>query len=98
MLIVAFSMNCMTASHKNDCLRRREHVFAANRTVAVGRALDALVGLFHRNRHTEAAGLSIVREVYTWNMNNAPCNGRSPFPDLDRLCIYHNHCSDRYSY
>lgn len=57
MFIKALTMNTMSAFHKAYGLGRSEHIVAANRTIAVGRPLDALVVLLLAYGDASAASL-----------------------------------------
>jgi len=57
MLVIALLMDAVTACHEDDRLGRREHVFAADRTVAVGGPFDAFMRTFDRCRDASAADL-----------------------------------------
>ena len=48
MLTIASMMDTVTAPHEDYSLRRREHVFAAYRAVAVSRTFDAAVSVSDR--------------------------------------------------
>lgn len=51
----------MTTFHENNSFRRREHIFSAYWTVALGRTLDAAMGIFDRYVNTNGASLLNVR-------------------------------------
>lgn len=56
---VALMMYTVSASHEDNCIGRCEHVFPADRTVTLSRALDASMGIFDGDRHTHAACLKL---------------------------------------
>ena len=55
--IVASLVNTVAASHENHRLRRGKHVLAANWAIAVGRALNATMGILNLDRHADTARL-----------------------------------------
>ena len=56
-LVIAAVMDAVATAHEDDGLRRGEHVFTTNRTVAIGGALDAAMSITDGNRHANATGL-----------------------------------------
>ena len=48
---IAFMMNTVTAPHEYYSLRRREHVLATYRAVAISRTFDTAVSVSYRYRH-----------------------------------------------
>ena len=63
MLGEAFAVDAVSAGHEADRLWRREHVVAANRTVAVGRPLNTLVVLFHGDGNAGTAFLVVHKSA-----------------------------------
>jgi len=55
----AFIMNAVAASHKNNGIRGREHVLAADGTIALGNAFDTAVSGFDGYRHAGTARLAV---------------------------------------
>jgi hypothetical protein len=58
----AFVMNAVAASHKNNGIRGREHVLAADGTIALGNAFDTAVSGFDGYRHAGTARLNVSRQ------------------------------------
>jgi hypothetical protein len=58
----AFIMNAVAASHKNNGIRGREHVLAADGTIALGNAFDTAVSGFDGYRHAGTARLNVSRQ------------------------------------
>ena len=57
MLLVAALVNAMTAAHKNNSLRRGEHVFATDRAITVCGAFNAAVSVPYRYAQANHASL-----------------------------------------
>lgn len=56
----AFVVNAMPTTHHDHGFGRREHIVPANRTVALGGALDTAMGTFNRDGQADAACLALV--------------------------------------
>ena len=56
-LVIALLMYAVTAGHEHNRFGRREHVLAANWTIAICRTLDAFVRALNRRRYASAADL-----------------------------------------
>jgi hypothetical protein len=54
---VAFLVNAMTASHENNSIRGRKHVFPADRTVALSGTFDATMRVLDRDGYAYATSL-----------------------------------------
>lgn len=57
MIRIAFLVNAMSTSHENNSVRGREHVFSANRTVALSGAFDAAMRVLDRNGYAYTTSL-----------------------------------------
>ena len=58
--VVAQVMNAMTTRHEDHSLRGCKHIFAAYRTVAINRSLDASVGISNRYRQASTTRLDLT--------------------------------------
>lgn len=56
-LVIAFVVDAVPASHKDNCVRRSKHVISANGAIALCGIFDASVSRFDRYWHTNATSL-----------------------------------------